>query len=400
MAVFKYEKLDRLGNVKKGTVSAVSYDHAAKKIVAMGGELVKLDEDKGGFWDKIARVKKRDIIVFTHGLVTLQKAGVPLLLSLNSLVDLTANKKMKRIEQDIIMAVDSGDSFSNALSRFPEMFGGMYIAMVKVAEATGKLDEILEKLHTTMEKEEDLKSQFKSALAYPCVVSIATLGIIFFILTFIVPKFVEVFQGMGVKMPFLTQVLIDFSGFIKTKGILIVPVLAVISLVFKKIAKIGRVKFFFDSFKLKIPVAGKLFREMILSHFAHSLYILLESGISIIESLGLVGNTLGNEVLARDVKQMSEYVSNGNSITEFIKLKRMFPSLVIQMISVGEESGALSNMLKEISDFYDNEIQRSLKTLLSMLEPLMIVVVGLMIGGILITLMMPLFGMLSGFSVQ
>lgn len=399
MAVFKYEIRNKRGEIEKSSIAAVSYDHAAKKLVGMGADVIKLQEDKGSFLEKILKVKPRDVILFTRGLATLQKAGVPLLQSLNSLTDMTSNAKMRRIQQDITMAVESGINLSGALAKFPEVFRKLYVAMIRVAEASGSLDKVLDKLCKNDERDEELRSQLKSAMAYPTVVCLAISGIIFFILTFVVPQFTKVFENVGVGMPTATRMLIKFSDIIKTKSFIIIPAIITVFVALSRIVKIGVIKVGYDAFKLRLPLVGGLLQKILLARFAKGLQILLESGVPILESLELVGSALENEVVASDIKQMSRHIAAGGNMTEFIKLKKMFPSLVVQMISVGEETGTLSKMLAEVADFYENETQRAIKTLLTMLEPIMIVVMGLLVGGILITLMMPLFGMMKGFGV-
>lgn len=399
MSVFKYEIRNKRGEIEKGTIAAVSYDHAAKKLFTMGGELIKIHEEKVSLLDKIFKVKKRDVITFTRGLATLQKAGVPLVASLNSLMDMAGKTKIRRMEQDIVMSVESGVSLSEALSRFPNVFEKLYVAMIRVAEATGKLDLVLEKLYQTYEKDEDLWSQMRSAMAYPAVVCLAISGIIFFILTFVIPQFTKVFADIGTDLPVSTLILIKLSYFVKTKSFIIIPVIIAVFFAVKRLVKRGWIKVAYDAFKLRIPLVGGLLHKIILSRFAKGLQILLDSGVPILESLEIVGSTLGNEIVAGDIKKMSTYVSNGGKITEFLKLKKMFPLLVVQMISIGEESGNLTKMLGEVADFYENETQRAIKTLLSIIEPLMIVVMGLIVGGILITLMLPLFTMMRGFRI-
>lgn len=399
MPIFKYEIRNKKGETERGFIAGVSYDHAAKKLAALGNELVKLSEEKEGFFSRFKKVKKREIIVFTRGLATLQKAGVPMLESLNSLMEMAGKTKLRKIEQDIIMSVESGISFSAALARFPDVFEKLYVSMIQVAEASGKLDEILERLYIMYEKEEAIKSQLRGAMAYPSVVSLAITGIIFFILTFVVPNFVKTFVSMNITLPAPTQMLIKFSNFIRTQYFIYIPAVFAFFFIFKKLIKLKHIKFIFDTLSLKIPIIGGLLQKIALAHFTKELQMLLASGIPILESLKLITSTLNNDKIVNDINQMSDYISKGGSITNFIKLKKIFPLLVVQMISIGEESGALCKMLGEISVFYEDETERAIKAFLSILEPLMIVVMGLAVGAILITLMMPLFTMMKGFSI-
>lgn len=357
-------------------------------VVEAGGSGLSKEIKIPGFGDKIGL---RDIAIMSRQLATMIGAGLSLLRALTILVEQTENVALAKVLGEVRADLETGRSFSAAIARHPKVFPPIMINMVKAGEVGGFLDDTLLSLAETFEEEVKLRGKIKSAMAYPVVVFCIAIAASIFMLLFIIPVFGKMFADMGAELPAPTQFLIDLSNFLK---VAIIPIfIALIVLMFwwrsHKNDRWLRVKL--DPIKLKLPVFGALNKKIALSRFARNLSAMLTSGVPIMQALTIVGEASGNVVIERATADISESVRKGKSITSPMAGSAVFPPMVAQMMAVGEDTGELDTMLGKIADFYDQEIDATTEQLTSLIEPIMILFVGILVGGMVITMYLPMF---------
>ncbi len=342
------------------------------------------------------RVKHKQLTQFTQQLSVLMDAGLPIVRSLKILGNQQKPGLLKNIVVEVADDVETGSSFSEALGKHPKTFDKLYVNMVKAGEAGGVLDIILQRLAAFMERMEALKRKIVGASIYPIVVIIIAVAVVLSIMTFIVPKFAEVFEQVKVPMPGMTILLMGISKFILSFWwvIIIAPILASIGFNAWGRTKGGRVTI--DRLKLKIPLIGMIIKKSVISRFCRTLGTLLQSGVPILEALSIVKNATGNEVVAKAIASVHDSIREGESIAEPLGACGVFDDIVINMIDVGEETGELDKMLLKIADNYDAEVDAAVSALMSVLEPMLIVGLGLTVGFIVVALFLPLISLLDG----
>ena len=395
MPVFQYTVRDQTGAVRTGTSEAESQEILKRRLQEQGFQVNDVAQQKGkqkksagaGF----GRVKLADLSIFCRQFSTMIDAGVSLVRALDVLAEQTQNPKLKRILKEIQVEVESGGTLSKAMQKYPKVFNNLFIGLVRAGEVGGVLEESLQRLSHFLEKDMELRRKVKSAMTYPVIVLFVALAIVLGLCTFIVPKFVELFRDLGVKeLPAMTQFLVDFSDFLKNKwyiGLIIIAVLWV-SIKYFGTTKVGRRVI--DRVKLKVPVFGKLGHKICLARFSRTLSTLLVSGVPILQAMETVAGTLGNEIIAEAVMNARARIREGDKINEPLEKSKMFPPMVVHMISIGEESGALDQMLSKIAEFYEGEVEAQLASLTAAIEPVMIVLLGICVGFIVIAMFMPL----------
>lgn len=336
------------------------------------------------------RVKIDDLVIFSRQLATLVGAGIPLLESLEILVDQTEKAQFKSIIRLLYDDVRSGKSFSEALEKHAKVFSFLFIHMVRAGESSGNLEEILDRLANYLEKTSALQKKIRSALTYPAVVSVMALTITTGMLTFVIPKFAEIFFSINATLPTPTRILIAVSNFLKANFLFIFGGLAAFFFAFGrwKITKSGR--FVWDSLKLKLPIFGSLFLKVAVSKFCRTLATLVKSGVPILSSLEIVGYTSGNSRLERLILGLRTSVTKGEGIAAPLSKNSVLPPMVVRMIAVGEETGELEKMMVKIADFYDAQVDSAVSGLTSLIEPLVIAFLGIVIGGIVISMFLPI----------
>lgn len=342
------------------------------------------------------RISRRELLVFTTGLATLQKAGIPLLQGLRGMAESSTSERFGDKIEDLAASIEGGASLSRALSRHPDAFDPFFVNMVSVGEASGRLDEVLERLAETIEREDELSSQLKAASAYPVLSLLLCMSIITFILLVIVPRFMRTFIDSDIPIPLPTQVVLAASQFLQNNVLLIVVVLLLLPIGFGFLKQVPEIRYVIDVVKLKLPLVGALHKKVLITRFSRGLQLLTDAGLPFLQSLHLVRNASGNVVLADIVDEMSSFVANGGTISEFILAEPFFPPMVHQLASAGESSGKLSFTLKELSRFYDKQVQRNIKVLIALMEPCMIALMGVLVGGIIISLFLPMFSLVQG----
>lgn len=405
MPVFVYEARDATGQLKKDTIEAQNVRLATQRLQEQRMTVIHIKEktsnvaqtDLLGWYQKIRKVNEQALTVFSRQFATMINAGLAMVRCLDILSEQTEDKKLQQTLVQVRRDVEGGSTLSNALGKHPTVFSTLYISMVKAGEMGGVLDEVLERLAGFMEKDFGLKKKVKSALTYPVVILVMALGIVFFLVTYILPTFVQLFEGMSLQLPLPTRILIAITKGARNPIILsVVGVLVVVGgILINRYIQTPVGKKQYDLLKLNIPVFGLLNKKVAISRFCRTLGTLLSSGVPIMQALEIVGKASGNEIIAMTVSKVRESIREGESIASPLGASGMFPPMVTQMVAVGEETGNLDAMLSKISDFYDTEVEYLLASLTSMLEPIMIVGMGGIVGFIVISVFLPLYQLIG-----
>ena len=345
---------------------------------------------------KIRGVGLSDLAVFCRQFSTMINSGLSLVRSLEILAQQTTNYKLREAIISIQDNVESGISLSNALELNNDIFPKLFISMIEAGETGGLLGEILEEMADHFENENDLKQKVTSALIYPAVISMVALGVVIFLVVCILPTFIDIFANMNVELPLPTRILLNLSSFLSGIGGLIVLGIILLGLFFIfRYYNTEKGKRVIDNLLLKIPLVGDLITKIAVTRFTSTLAILIESGVSIIDSLEVVSKIMTNQIIANRVIEARESISEGESIADPLSVNDTFPKMVLQMIRVGEETGALARMLEKVTYFYDREVEHKIQSIVSLIEPALIVTLGLVVGGIVISIMLPMFKMVN-----
>ncbi len=341
------------------------------------------------------RVKKVEISRFTRQFATMIGAGLPMVQCLEILSNQLESAEFRNIATKVKEDVQSGSTLSEALSKHKKVFDELYVNMVEAGEMGGALDTILVRLATYREKADGLARKVKGALVYPIVVAIVAGGVTFAMLTYIVPVFAKMFSGMGAELPGPTKTVMGISNFLQANSIPIFIGMAALIIGFNFALRYPEVRLNFDRFKLRMPLLGNLIRKSAVSRFTRTLSTLISSGVSILDALDITSKTSGNMVLQNAIRRSMMSIAEGETITAPLKESGVFPPMVIQMISVGEKTGGLDEMLSKIADFYDEEVDAAVAALTSVIEPVIIVFMGAVIGGIMIAMYLPMFDIIG-----
>jgi type IV pilus assembly protein PilC len=339
------------------------------------------------------KVALADLVIFTRQLATMIDAGLAMVQSLQALAEQTTNKVMRDVIKDVCARVESGDSFSEALQKHPKVFNRLYVCMVGAGEKGGLLAEILARLAVYLENTARLRKKVKSAMMYPTVVTIVAIAITIFLLVKVVPVFGSIFQSFGADLPAPTLFLVNLSNIVKKYLLLFLMGgggLVYAWLYFIK-TPVGR--FFWDKNRIRLPVFGSIAHKICLARFTRTLSSLIRSGVPILEVLQIVSQTVGNVVMEKAIKSASGDIERGDNISAALSKHPVFPSMIIRMITAGEQTGKIDNMLERISDFLDDEIETTLSGLTSLIEPILIVFLGVVVGGMVICMFLPIFKM-------
>ena len=399
---YTYKVRDRDGRLLQGQLEADNSDLVASKLRSMGYIPVAIDRQGGGAMKKDVKVpgfgnkvSQKEISVFCRQFATMINAGLSLIRALHILGEQTDSKLLKEIVTEVRLDVEKGSSLSQALGRHPKAFNRLFVAMVKAGEVGGVLDSVLMQLASIIEKQVELKRKIKSAMTYPVAVLALVLLIVTAMLIFIVPTFEGLYADLGGTLPLPTRLLLAVSGVVTKFAPIIVVVEVVAVVAFRKwiASEGGRAKW--DAFKLKVPVFGKLVHKTAITRFSRTFAVLLRSGVPILEALEITSETVNNTVVAAAVKDVQTAVKQGESVAGPLSRHPIFPPMVVQMLAVGEETGNVDEMLEKVADFYDAEIEAIVDALTSLLEPLLIVVMGGAVGGMVVALYMPMFQIIN-----
>ncbi len=341
--------------------------------------------------EKGKRVSAKNLVLFSRQLSTLVSAGVPIVQGLGILVEQIENKVFKQVIGDVKTDIEGGLSIADSMAKYPTVFDELYVGMVRSGETGGVLDIILERLSAYLESTSKLIGKVKSAMVYPTLVSLVAIGITVFMLVAVIPTFKTVFTAFGGELPLPTQILIGISEFLRKFILIFVIGTVVVLFALRQYIKTEKGSRVWDSFLLKLPVFGPLIRKVAIAKFSRTLGTLIKSGVPILDAISTTGKTAGNKIVEDAVMSARENIREGERIAAPLKESGVFPPMVTQMISVGEETGALDNMLHKVADFYDQEVEVAVAGLTSMIEPLIIVVMGVVIGAMVIAMFLPIF---------
>jgi type IV pilus assembly protein PilC len=396
MPMFKWEGKTLRGQIKKGEFDGA--DQAAVRIYLRQQNIIPTKIVSKGKEIKFSlpfgnKVKQRSIAIFTRQLATMIDAGLPLVQSLEILSSQQEHKLFKNIIREIREDVEGGSTFAGALKKHPAAFDDLYTNLVVAGEEGGILDNILTRLANYIEKAEALKKKVKSALVYPSTIVGVAVIVVAILMIFVIPVFEQMFSSAGQTLPLPTLIVITISKIIKKYVVIIVPVFIFLGFLLKKYHQTENGKSLVDRLLLKVPVFGPLFRKIAVARFSRTLGTLVSSGVPILDGLTIVSKTSGNKSIETAILNARASIREGETIAEPLGRSRMFPPMVIQMISVGESTGALDSMLSKIADFYEEEVDVAVTNLTSLLEPLLMVFLGVVIGGVVISMYLPIFQM-------
>ena len=394
--VFTWEGKTRQGSVQKGEIAANNKEDVLallrKQNIQPINVVAKPRELKLSFG--APKVKDKDIVIFTRQLATMIDAGLPLVQCLDILGNQTENKTLAKTVNQVRSDVESGATFADALKKHPKIFDNLYCNMVAAGEAGGILDTILGRLAAFMEKFAKIKGQIKSAMIYPSVILFVAVSVVALLMVVVVPMLANIFVEAKMQLPFPTRVVMAISNFLKSWGGLVLLFVIIGFFValrqFRKTEKGQRTT---DAIALKIPVAGSLIQRVAVAKFTRTLGTLLTSGVPILEGLLIVSRTAGNKVVEEAILATRQSVSEGKTLADPLGRAKIFPAMVVSMISVGEATGALDNMLNKIADFYDDEVDSAVAALTSMLEPMLMIFLGITVGFVIVAMYMPIFQM-------
>jgi len=416
MAIFNYVAIDKDGKESKGRLEASGNQDAMEQMRQKGLYPISINEEKdkgngsplrsreipGG--PKPAKsvlslsfggVSAKQITVFTRQLATLIGSGLPLVRALYVLERQEKSGVLKTTIRGLAEQVEGGSSFSEALSKFPKAFPPLYVNTVKAGEAGGVLEVVLTRLAEFAEKSQRLEGRIKSAMVYPALVLTMALSVLGFLITFIVPKFLQIFKEMDVELPVMTKVLLVVSDFARSKWYIGIGSIVLLIVLWNVLYRLPVTKLLIDKGKLEIPVMGQLLRKIAIARFSRPLGTLLSSGVPILQSLMVSKDTTGNEAMARSIVVVHDAVREGETIAKPLLKAGLFPAMAVNMISVGEETGALDQMLLKVADVYDEEVDVTVTGLMSLLEPFLIIGLGMIVGFIVIAMFMPLFQLVT-----
>ena len=398
---YAYKVRDRDGKMAAGSMEAESEEAVVGRLRQLGYAPISIEPDKGaGLKTEIklpgtGRVKLKDLAVFSRQFATMINSGLSLLRALTILGEQTSNRRLGEVIIQVRAEVEKGTSLSAALARYPKIFNRLYVSMVRAGEIGGFLDQVLVKVAETFEKEVELRGKIRSAMTYPIVVSIMVIGIVASMLIFIVPTFENLYASLGGTLPLPTRMLRGASNVLRRFFPVVVLVVIALVFLFRRWRATDRGRYQWDRFKLKVKVFGPLFHKSALSRFSRTLSTLIRSGVPILQALEIVGDTVNNMVISRAVHDVQDSVREGESLAAPLAKHATFPAMVVQMMAVGEETGALDTMLSKVADFYDQEVEAAVASLTSMIEPILIAVMGACVGGMVIALYMPLFNIIN-----
>lgn len=402
MPVFEYRGLTKDGKNVKGTLDADNVRTARMKLKRDGVFVTDLKNKqqsqdkkkaKGGIQISSGKVSVDDLSMMTRQLATLIKANIPLVEALAAVADQVENPVLKDTMSDIKNMVNEGSSFHKALNKYPKTFDKIFISMVEAGEMSGTLDIILIRLAEFTESQNELQKKIQSAVAYPALMLLFTLGMLMVLFVYVIPKVTNIFEQMDKQLPWYSEVVINFSGFLVNYWMIILISMALSVLLFRNWKNTPAGSDQWDAILLKLPVIGKLARMIAVSRFTRTLSTLLAGGVPMLNAMDIVKNVVNNAVLAKAITSARDNISEGESVAGPLRKSEQFPPIVIHMINIGEKTGELENMLTQVANAYDFQVKNQVQGLTSLMEPLMIVIMGAVIGVIVFAIMVPIFEM-------
>jgi len=397
MPVYKWVAETKKGKILKGELEAADERIAQLQLKRRNLTIKKIKAKPKDLFENVAffqpKITAKDVVIFTRQFSTMIDAGLPLVQGLTILAEQTENKTFQNVLKKVTKDVEGGSSLAEALKKHPKVFDALYVNLVAAGEIGGILDTILQRLAAYIEKAEKLKTRIKGAMTYPIIVVAIAVLVIAVILIFVIPVFQEMFSSFGKALPVPTQIVVNMSEFLKGNIHYIIVAFIVFVFAFKKYRNTKKGRKQTDALALKLPVFGNLLKKTAVARFTRTLGTMISSGVPILDALEIVAKTSGNVILEEIIYEVRSSIAEGQTIAEPLSEADIFPRMVVQMISVGEATGALDTMLNKIADFYDDEVDAAVEALTSMLEPLLMVFLGGSIGGLVVAMYLPIFQM-------
>jgi len=397
MPIYNWVAETRKGKTIKGEIEAADEKAAGLQLKRRNLKIKKIKLKPKDIFENVSfmqpKVTNKDIVIFTRQFSTMIDAGLPLLQGLTILADQAENRTFKRILKEIVKDVEGGSSLAEAMGKHPKIFDSLFVNLIAAGEVGGILDTILQRLAAYIEKAERLKSKIKGAMTYPIIVVAIAIIVIAVIMIFVIPVFQDMFSSFGKSLPVPTQIVVAISEFTTENILYMIGALILFVFLFKKYRGTARGRKTTDTLSLKLPVFGPLLKKVAVARFSRTLGTMIKSGVPIITALEIVARTSGNVVLEEVVLDVRSSIAEGQPIADPLSENDIFPNMVVQMIAVGEATGALDSMLEKIADFYDDEVDVAVEAMTAMLEPLHMVFLGGAIGGLVIAMYLPIFGM-------
>lgn len=404
MPTYKYRVRDKSGKIIEGTLEGADKNAVLGNLETLGYIPISLKEERAKKTTTLelgsifgGRVKDIDLINFTRQFVTLHRAGLPMLSTIGALQSQTKNQNLAKCLDTIRKDLMGGASLSQAMAKHPRIFSDLYVNSVWAGETGGVLDEILARLAELLEHERKLKSDVKNALRYPLILMVGFVIAVVVLVTFVLPKFIMLLTGLGSKVPTPTRILIAVTMFFQKFWFIIFLVFVSLGVLFYLFTRSKDGKLWWDRLKLRIPIFGKIIFNMTMSRFARMFETLDRTGLPILRSLALVSKTTGNAFLSIHIDNIAESVRRGRGLATPMRESNVFPPMVVQMVATGEESGALDDMLRQVSDYYDSEVEYAVKNLTGMIEPILILFMGVAVVFLIVAVIMPYMSILSSF---
>jgi type IV pilus assembly protein PilC len=402
MPYFNYTIRDANGQTRSGKVEAPNAEELRKRLQAEGLQVLEVTEDRkaprvpaGGY----GRVKLTDLAIFARQFSTMLDAGVSLIRCLDVLQAQTNNARLRKILMDLSARVESGESLSRSMARHPKAFSQLIIGLIRAGEVGGVLEESLQRIAGFLEKDVQLRRKIRTALTYPVIVLLVAIGIVIFLVSWLVPQFAQLFKELGInELPAPTQFLVDLSALFTQRWYVVIIAVVAILIAYKLFVSTRVGRRVADRVKLRVPVFGPLHHKIVMARFSRTMGTLLASGVPILQAMETVAGVVGNSVVSDAVIESRARIREGEKIADPLQRSKMFPPMVVHMVSVGEESGSLDHMLNKIADFYENEVEMTIATLTASIEPVMIVLLGVIVLFIVISMFLPMIDVISNLS--
>lgn len=400
MAIFDYRARDTTGRAVKGSMEAKDKAEVLDKLHRMGYMPTTVQEARAGMkvasiFDRFKRIRSEDMLMFYVQFSNMINSGIPILMCLSTLARQLENKNLRETVEDIARMIEGGSNLSEALAQHPRVFPKLFVSMAKAGEASGNMDKVLMRYALFFENQEEIKEKVKSALFYPVILLAFGTVVMLFIVTFVIPQFALIYIKAGVRLPISTLIVYKFGIMIKNFWYWVFAAVVMAWFALKLYARTERGAFLIDMLKLRLPIVGSLYRKVAIARFTRTLGTLLGSGVPILQSLDITKEVADNKVLEHIIADARGYVEKGEHLAEPLKVSGEFPPDVIQMISVGEETGNIDGMLNKIADFYDMTVNYAIKRLTTVIEPVFLLILGCMVGVIMASMLMPIFDMVK-----
>jgi MSHA biogenesis protein MshG len=404
MPTFKYRVRDRSGKAMTGTIEAQTIEMAGNHLyqtgyfpIAIEVESVSTSLNLTDLWKRFQKVKLEELIVFSQQLSTLYKAGLPLLTGLRSLKEQTLNPRFKEILEEVGLQIEGGNTLFSSMSKFPDVFSVVYVNMIRAGETSGKLGESLDRFVTLADRELRTRQRVKETTRYPKIVIFSVIVAFFVLLTFVIPRFAQIFAQFKTPLPLPTRMMIGINYLFQNYWYLILPAFVFIPILLTRYIRTENGRIFWDRLKIRIPVFGRLFLIAALSRFAHTFVMLNKSGIPILQILEITSTTINNVILSQSIEEISRKVREGSSLADAMRESGKFTPLIIQMVAVGESTGTFDEMLVRITEYYDLELENAIKKMTTYIEPALTLFMGVVVLFLALAVFLPWWNMASLF---